>query len=44
MHYLDELTYPEIAEALEISVGTVKSRLACGLAAMRKALVEHGSD
>lgn len=43
MHYLDELTYPEIAEALEISVGTVKSRLAYGLAAMRKTLVNQRS-
>ncbi|HEU4561874.1 MAG TPA: RNA polymerase sigma factor [Longimicrobium sp.] len=40
MHYLDELTCPEIAEALEISVGTVKSRLAYGLAAMRKTFAE----
>jgi RNA polymerase sigma-70 factor (ECF subfamily) len=40
MHYLDELTCPEIAEALEISVGTVKSRLAYGLAALRKTFAE----
>jgi RNA polymerase sigma-70 factor (ECF subfamily) len=38
MHYLDELTLVEIAEALELSPGTVKSRLAYGLAALRKAL------
>lgn len=38
MHYLDELTLVEIAEALELSVGTVKSRLAYGLAALRKGL------
>jgi RNA polymerase sigma-70 factor (ECF subfamily) len=36
MHYLDELTHVEIAEALEISEGTVKSRLAYGLAALRR--------
>ena len=36
MHYLDEMTHVEVAEALEISVGTVKSRLAYGLAAIRK--------
>ena len=41
MHYLDEFTDLEIAEALEISVGTVKTRLAYGLAAMRKVLAEH---
>ena len=38
MHYLEEMTYVEIAEALEISVGTVKSRLAYGLQALRKQL------
>lgn len=38
MHYVDELTHREIAEALELSVGTVKSRLAYGLAALRKAV------
>lgn len=42
MHYLDELTFAEIAEALELSVGTVKSRLAYGLAALRKTLGDHG--
>ena len=38
MHYLEGLTYVEIAEALEISVGTVKSRLSYGLAALKKVL------
>lgn len=37
MHYLDGLTQLEIAEALEVSVGTVKSRISYGLAALRKA-------
>ena len=36
MHYLDELTYVEIAEALEIPAGTVKSRVAYGLASLRQ--------
>lgn len=36
MHYLDELSFVEIAEALEIPVGTVKSRTAYGLAALRR--------
>ena len=38
LHYLDGLTHVEIAEALEIAVGTVKSRLAYGLAALRTRL------
>jgi len=36
MHYLDGLTHVEIAEALEIAEGTVKSRLSYGLAALRR--------
>jgi RNA polymerase sigma-70 factor, ECF subfamily len=36
MHYLDGLTHVEIAEALEVAEGTVKSRLSYGLAALRK--------
>lgn len=35
MHYLDGLTQPEIAEALAIPIGTVKSRIAYGLAQLR---------
>ena len=43
MHYMDGLTHVEIGEALEIPVGTVKSRLAYGLAAMRRQSVSSGS-
>lgn len=35
LRYLEELSVPEIAEALEIAEGTVKSRLAYGLARLR---------
>ena len=36
MHYLEEMTLPEIAEALEAPLGTIKSRLAYGLAGLRR--------
>lgn len=36
LHYLEGLTHLEIAEALEVPEGTVKSRLSYGLAALRK--------
>ena len=35
LHYLEELSLAEVAEALEIPVGTAKSRLAYGLALLR---------
>lgn len=38
------LSYQEIAEALQIPVGTVRSRLARGRAALQKALWQHGLD
>ena len=34
--FLEELTLPEIAAVLEVPLGTVKSRLAYGLATLRK--------
>ena len=40
MRYWLDLTPPEIAEALEVPVGTVHSRLARGLADLRAALAE----
>jgi len=39
LHYFEEMTFVEIAEALEIPVGTAKSRLAYGLARLRQAMV-----
>jgi RNA polymerase sigma-70 factor (ECF subfamily) len=39
LHYLQSLTQQEVAEALGIPVGTVKSRLAYGLGCLRKMLV-----
>jgi RNA polymerase sigma-70 factor (ECF subfamily) len=38
---LEDLSYEEIADVLEISIGTVKSRILRGREAMRKALVEE---
>ena len=39
LHYLEEMTQIEIAEAIEIPVGTVKSRLSYGLARLRKLML-----
>lgn len=36
LHYLDELPLNDVAAILDISLGTVKSRLAYGLAQLRK--------
>lgn len=36
LHYLEEMRLIEIAEALEVPLGTVKSRLAYGLARLRQ--------
>jgi DNA-directed RNA polymerase specialized sigma24 family protein len=36
MRYLQALSQQEIAEALEIPIGTVKSRIAYGLALLRR--------
>ncbi len=38
MHYYEELSYEEISEALDIAVGTVKSRLAYGRGVLRRML------
>jgi DNA-directed RNA polymerase specialized sigma24 family protein len=36
LHYLEEMSLDEVAAVLEISPGTVKSRLAYGLARLRR--------
>ena len=38
---LEEMSYEEIAEVLQISLGTVKSRLTRGRAALRKRLAPY---
>lgn len=43
MHYLESLTQLEISEALEIPLGTVKSRLAYGLTCLRRSMAPGSS-
>jgi RNA polymerase sigma-70 factor (ECF subfamily) len=38
LHFEEELSLPEVAAVLELPLGTVKSRLAYGLTALRKHL------
>jgi DNA-directed RNA polymerase specialized sigma24 family protein len=38
LHYLHEMTLDEVAAVLGLAVGTVKSRLAYGLASLRQQL------
>ena len=42
LHFEQEMSLPEVAAILEIPLGTVKSRLAYGLAAIRKHLDKTG--
>ena len=42
LHYLHEMPLAEIADVLGISIGTVKSRLAYGLASLRRLLHQPG--
>jgi RNA polymerase sigma-70 factor (ECF subfamily) len=44
LHYLEEMSFVEIAEALEIPVGTAKSRLAYGLARLREAMASPSAS
>jgi RNA polymerase sigma-70 factor (ECF subfamily) len=41
LHYLQEMTLQEVADVLEIPLGTTKARLAYGLQVLRKRLNEH---
>lgn len=41
LHYLDGYTLAEVADILEIPLGTVKSRLAYGIAALRQYPIER---
>jgi RNA polymerase sigma-70 factor (ECF subfamily) len=42
LHFQEELTLPEVAAILEIPLGTVKSRLAFGLSALRRHMRKTG--
>jgi RNA polymerase sigma-70 factor (ECF subfamily) len=42
LHYLQGMTLREVADVLELSIGTVKSRLAFGLAQLRDRLAQKG--
>jgi RNA polymerase sigma-70 factor (ECF subfamily) len=44
LHFQEEMTLPEVAAILEIPLGTVKSRLASGLAAIRKELAQNAKN
>jgi RNA polymerase sigma-70 factor (ECF subfamily) len=40
LHYLQAMTLPEVADVLDLPLGTVKARLAYGLASLRKRLLD----
>jgi len=39
MYYIDDLSYAEIAEALDVPLGTVKSRISYGLETLRRRVI-----
>jgi len=41
LHFREEMTLSEVAAVLELPIGTVRSRLAYGLATLRKQLSDH---
>jgi RNA polymerase sigma-70 factor (ECF subfamily) len=43
LHFIEGMTLPEVAAVLEIPLGTVKSRLAFGLSALRKQIANKRS-
>ncbi len=44
LFYLEDSSYPEIAETLEIPLGTVKSRIARGIAQLKQLVARQGAD
>ena len=43
LFYLEDFSYKDIAEALEVPIGTVKSRIARGIAELRQAFLAEGA-